>query len=92
MGQRGAFGVVLITTKNPDADKMQVSYSSNYSVKTPTYIPEFVTDGYTWASMFNEAFSSWNNYASYPQNVNKTLRFSQEYLQELKKVRRSVLT
>lgn len=84
-GARGAFGVVLITTKNPDADKMQVSYSSNYSVKTPTYIPEFVTDGYTWASMFNEAFSSWNNYASYPQNVNKTLRFSQEYLQELKR-------
>ncbi|MGE9310030.1 SusC/RagA family TonB-linked outer membrane protein [Niabella sp. CJ426] len=84
-GARGAFGVVLITTKNPEKDKMQLSYSSNYAVKTPTYIPDFVTDGYTWASMFNESFSSWNNYASYPQNVNKTLRFSQEYLQELKR-------
>lgn len=84
-GARGAFGVVLITTKNPSADKMQVTYTSNYSIKKPTYIPQFVTDGYTWASMFNEAFSSWNNYASYPQNVNKTLRFSQEYLQELKR-------
>lgn len=84
-GARGAFGVVLITTKNPETDKVQVSYSSNYSIKKPTYIPEFVTDGYTWASMFNEAFASWNNYASYPQNVNKTLRFSQEYLQELKR-------
>lgn len=84
-GARGAFGVVLITTRNPETDKVQVSYSSNYSIKQPTYIPEFVTDGYTWASMFNEAFSSWNNYASYPQNVNKTLRFSQEYLQELKR-------
>lgn len=84
-GARGAFGVVLITTKTPDKDKMQLSYNSNYSIKKPTYIPDFVTDGYTWASMFNESFSSWNNYASYPQNVNKTLRFSQEYLQELKR-------
>ncbi len=84
-GARGAFGVVLITTKNPVSEKMQVAYTTNYATKTPTYIPEFVTDGYTWASMFNEAFSSWNNYASYPQNVNKTLRFSQDYLEELKR-------
>lgn len=84
-GARGAFGVVLITTKTPDKDKLQVAYTSNYSVKKPGFIPSFVTDGYTWASMFNESFSSWNNYASFPQNVNKTLRFSQEYLQELKR-------
>ena len=84
-GARGAFGVVLITTKNPKNDQVQISYSGNYSIKTPTYVPEFVTDGYTWASMFNEAFASWNNYASYPQNVNKTMKFSQEYLQELKR-------
>lgn len=84
-GARGAFGVVLITTKSPKNDQIQINYSGNYALKNPTYIPEFVTDGYTWASMFNEAFSSWNNYASYPQNVNKTLKFSQEYLQELKR-------
>src|SRR5690606_22713685 len=54
-------------------------------IKDPTYIPDFVTDSYVWASMFNEAFSSWNNYASFPQNVNKTMRFSQEYLEELKR-------
>lgn len=84
-GARGAFGVVLITTKNPTEDQVQINYSGNYAIKDPTYIPEFVTDGYQWASMFNEAFSSWNNYASYPQNVNKTMRFSQEYLQELKR-------
>ncbi|SMC86132.1 SusC/RagA family TonB-linked outer membrane protein [Pedobacter nyackensis] len=84
-GARGAFGVVLITTKKPVKDRTEINYSSNYAVKNPTTVPNFVTDGYQWASMFNEAFSSWNNYASTPQNVNKTLRFSQEYLSELKK-------
>jgi TonB-linked SusC/RagA family outer membrane protein len=84
-GARAAFGVVLITTKKPTKDKVQVTYSSNYAIKTPTTLPEFVTDSYQWATLFNEAFSSWNNYASTPQNVNKTMRFSQEYLQELKR-------
>ncbi len=83
-GARGAFGVILITTKKPARDKVNVSYSTNYSIKSPTVLPDYVTDGYTFASMFNEAFSSWNNYASTPQNVNKTLDFSQEYLAELK--------
>ncbi|RAV28431.1 SusC/RagA family TonB-linked outer membrane protein [Sinomicrobium soli] len=82
-GARGAFGVVLITTKNPGKSKMSVTYSSNISIKTPTVLPDYVTDGYTWASMFNEAFSSWNNYASTPQNVNVSMNFSQEYLAEL---------
>lgn len=84
-GARAAFGVILITTKSPAQDRTEVNYTANYSIKNPTYTPNFVTDGYLWASMFNEAFSSWNNYASYPQNVNKTMRFSQEYLEELKR-------
>ncbi|MEO6682225.1 MAG: TonB-dependent receptor [Ginsengibacter sp.] len=84
-GARAAFGVVLITTKDPNKNKSQISYQANYSVKTPLNIPDFISDGYQWASMFNEAFSSWNNYASTPQNVNKTMRFSQAYLEELKR-------
>ncbi|WP_158962547.1 SusC/RagA family TonB-linked outer membrane protein [Myroides fluvii] len=84
-GARGAFGVVLITTKKPKKDHFVISYSQNMSFKKPTRIPDFVTDSYTWASMFNEAFSSWNNYSSTPQNVNKTMPFSQAYLQELER-------
>lgn len=84
-GARAAFGVILITTKNPIQDQARINYTANYAIKDPTYIPDFVTDSYVWASMFNEAFSSWNNYASFPQNVNKTMRFSQEYLEELKR-------
>jgi len=82
-GARGVFGVVLITTKNPTAGKTSFNYSSNYSVKQPITVPDLVTDGYTWASMFAESFVNFQG--TFPQNVNKTLKFSQPYLNELKR-------
>ena len=82
-GARGAFGVVLITTKTPKKDAFSITYDANFGVKSPTALPNYVTDGYTWAKMFNEAFYNWEN--TYPQNVNKTLTFSQEYLAELER-------
>jgi TonB-linked SusC/RagA family outer membrane protein len=86
-GARGAFGVILITTKSPSTskEKTTVVYSFNQSVKSPTTTPKFVTDGYTFAKMFNEGWSAWNDYSQTPQNINKTVKFSQAYLQELQK-------
>lgn len=84
-GARGAFGVVLITTKSPQKGKVSVNYTGNYSIKEPTAVPDLVTDGYQWASVFNEAWTAWNDYSQTPQNVNKTMRFSSEYLAELKR-------
>lgn len=81
-GARGAFGVVLITTKNPEKGRTNVTFSSNYAIKSPIAVPDFVTDGYTWAKMFMEAFV--NGDGSFPQNVNKTLKFSQAYLDNFK--------
>jgi TonB-linked SusC/RagA family outer membrane protein len=81
-GARGAFGVVLITTKNPEKGRTSVTFSSNYAIKTPMGVPDFVTDGYTYARMFSEAFL--NGDGSFPQNVNKTLKFSQAYLDAFK--------
>ncbi len=77
-GARGAFGVVLITTKNPDKGKTSVTFSSNFAVKKPIGVPDFVTDGYTYVKMFSEAFL--NGDGSFPQNINKTQKFSQAYL------------
>lgn len=82
-GARGAFGVVLITTKKPKANQFDINYRANYSVRTPVARPEMVTDGYTFAKMFDQAFQSWQGFA--PQNVNKTLVFSASYLAELKR-------
>lgn len=81
-GARGAFGVVLITTKNPTREKTSITYNTNFSVKNPVVLPDYVWDGYTWAKMFNQAHYNWEG--SYPSAANKTIRFSQEYLEELK--------
>jgi TonB-linked SusC/RagA family outer membrane protein len=84
-GARGAFGVILITTKSPVKGRTNINYSTNYSVKSPIVVPDYVTNGYTFARIFNDAWSAWNDYSQFPQNVNKTVKFSQEYLAELKK-------
>ena len=82
-GARGAFGVLLITTRRPTGDQISVTYGTRYGVRQPVVNPDFVTDGYTWASMFNQAFTSWGGNVA--QNVNKTLPFSLDYLAELKR-------
>lgn len=82
-GARAVFGVVLITTKKPEGGKTSISYSTNYASKNPVVRPDFVTDGYTWARMFAEAFV--NGDGSFPQNINKTQKFSQAYLNEFKR-------
>ncbi|WP_426328799.1 SusC/RagA family TonB-linked outer membrane protein [Pedobacter sp. R-06] len=82
-GARGVFGVVLITTKKAEKGRTSISYSSNYAIKSPLQVPDYVTDGYTWAKMFAEAFV--NGDGAFPQNANKTQKFSQAYLDEFKK-------
>lgn len=82
-GARGVFGVVLITTKKGEKGRTNISYSSNYALKSPVTRPDFVTDGYTWAKMFAEAFV--NGDGAFPQNANKTQKFSQAYLDEFKR-------
>jgi len=84
-GARGAFGVVLITTKNPSKGKMTINYSGSFSVKKPTTLPDLVTDGYTYAKNFCEAYYAWNDYSAYPQNINKTMPFSLDWLSELER-------
>ncbi|UHG91885.1 TonB-dependent receptor [Spirosoma oryzicola] len=84
-GARGAFGVVLITTKNPTKDRTSFTYSINHSIKSPTTVPKFVTNGYQFAKLFNEGWTAWNDYSQTPQNINKTVRFSPAYLAELER-------
>ncbi|MFP5080856.1 SusC/RagA family TonB-linked outer membrane protein [Pedobacter sp. JCM 36344] len=82
-GARGAFGVVLITTKKAEKGRTSVSFSTNYALKSPLQTPDFVTDGYLWSKMFAEAFV--NGDGAFPQNANKTQKFSQAYLDEFKR-------
>lgn len=40
-GSRAAFGVILITTKGGNTDKVTVNYTNNFSWGTPTILPEY---------------------------------------------------
>lgn len=82
-GARGAFGVLLITTKKPAKDGFAITYDAKYGQRSPTVPAGYVTDGYTYAKMFNESF--FNFEGTFPQNVNKTQTFSQQYLAEFEK-------
>jgi len=82
-GARAVFGVILITTKKAVGGKTTINYSTNYATKSPLQVPDFVTDGYTWAKMFAEAFV--NGDGAFPQNANKSQKFSQAYLNEFKR-------
>jgi TonB-dependent SusC/RagA subfamily outer membrane receptor len=84
-GARGSFGVVLITTKQPQAEKTTINYSSSYSSNKHTVYPDLVTEGYPWAKTFNDAFNSWNDYNAFPQKANSVFPFSQDYLEEFRK-------
>ncbi|MDR3184683.1 MAG: TonB-dependent receptor [Prevotellaceae bacterium] len=53
-GARGANGVVLVTTKRGGSGKININSKAEYSYNTRTRTPEFV-DGYTYATMANEA-------------------------------------
>ena len=53
-GSRGANGVILITTKRGKEGKVSINAKVESSYNTRTQTPEYV-DGYTYASMMNQA-------------------------------------
>ncbi|MCY4778918.1 TonB-dependent receptor [Sphingobacterium sp. UT-1RO-CII-1] len=84
-GARAAFGVVLITTKSAKEGRTSISYTSNLSFKSPTAVPDNITESYPWAQAFNDAWSNWNDSGTTPTAINKTLPFSPAYLAEIKR-------
>lgn len=57
-GAEGANGVVLITSKRGKAQKTTVNFSAQYSIVTPTRMPETL-GAYDYLSLYNEAL--WND-------------------------------
>jgi TonB-linked outer membrane protein, SusC/RagA family/TonB-dependent outer membrane receptor, SusC/RagA subfamily, signature region len=57
-GSEGANGVVLITSKRGRAQKTVVTFNAQYSIATPTRMPELMNSA-DYLSMWNEA--SWND-------------------------------
>lgn len=66
-GARGAFGVILVTTKSAKAGKMSVSYSTYFATSSPTVNTDFITTGYDAVTLHDTAFrrTTGNTYTRY---------------------------
>lgn len=84
-GARAAFGVVLITTKSAKKGRTSVTYNTSFSHLQPTTTPDLMTESYPWAKGFSDAWSRWNDNGRTPTAINKTLPFSPDYLEEIKR-------
>lgn len=83
-GSRGAFGVILITTKNPGT-KSQLRYSSTFSTQSRTAKRDVLKNSYLWAKMYMESFTELYAGTRSPTTVGDVgINFSQDYLNELK--------
>lgn len=59
-GARGAFGVILITTKKGKEGKIQINYTNNFGVTRPTNRTDFISDPYEYGKTVDAALSGYN--------------------------------
>nr|WP_295921557.1 TonB-dependent receptor [uncultured Dyadobacter sp.] len=74
-GARGAFGVILVTTKTAKNGKTTVSYSNNFGWSKPTIHTNFMTNGYEYVKINDEAFTraTGNSYTRYSEEDYKEI-------------------
>ena len=77
-GARGAFGVILITTKDPEKGKVRVSYNGSVSLHRRTVIWEdnVVTDPVQWVDAFRESYLNSSPTATVPSLFNNYMPYS----------------
>lgn len=59
-GARGAFGVILITTKKGKEGKMVLNYTNNFGATTPTTRTDFISDPYVYGKTIDAAIWGYN--------------------------------
>jgi TonB-linked SusC/RagA family outer membrane protein len=74
-GAKGANGVILVTTKRGEAGKINISAKAEYGYNTRTRTPEFV-DGYTYATLANEARLTRNQEALFTPTELEILKYN----------------
>lgn len=77
-GARGAFGVILVTTKNAKKGTPVIQYDGSVSIHRRTVIYDFVTDALTWVNWWQDAFNGYyNGSKSLPDHFDSTAPFTQ---------------
>lgn len=66
-GARGAFGVILITTKKGKEGKVQINYTNNFGQARPTNRTDFISNPYDYGKTVDAALYGYNgtNYTGY---------------------------
>lgn len=83
-GARGAFGVILVTTKNPKKGTPVLNYNGSVSFNRRTVIPDIITDGLTWINWWKDAYNGYyNGSKSLLNHVDSTVPYTEEIYQEL---------
>ncbi|QCX38474.1 TonB-dependent receptor [Aureibaculum algae] len=71
-GARAAFGVVLVTTKMGNQDKMVINYNASATSGTPTVVPNKTTDPYIYLALqkLAEDNTPWTGIGTSDQRLN----------------------
>ena len=82
-GARGAFGVILVTTKKASSGKPKVNYNGSVSLHRRTVKTEdgIVSNGLQWTDGWYTAYTQGNN--SVPNAINNVFKYSTDWYNEL---------
>ena len=87
-GARGAFGVVLVTTKSPKRGAPQSNSHGPVTTHLRTVITDGITDGLTWINWWKDCYNGYYNGSKALLNhVDSTIPYTETIYQEL--IRRS---
>lgn len=87
-GARGAFGVVLVTTKSAEKGTPKINYNGAVSMNRRTVIPDLVTDGYTWMTWWKDCYNSYyRGTKALPNHVDSTVPYTEAIYKELERRR-----
>lgn len=86
-GARGAFGVILVTTKKAKSGKPAINYTFNQSVQQRTVFWEdgIVTDPVEWINGFRESNQNSTPNGTVPPLINNYFNYSDAWFEELKR-------
>lgn len=82
-GARGAFGVILVTTKKAAQGDVRINYNGNISSNSRTVVPDVVTDGLTWTNAFLKSYRG--ALSVDPNGINNVFKFNNAWYEELQR-------
>ena len=86
-GARGAFGVILVTTKAARKGQPDINYTGSVSANRRTVIPDSITDGLKWVNWWRDAYTGYyNGSKDFPDHIDSHVPYSEEIYQRLIRV------